>query len=107
VAHALAQPAGHWNNPAANHVPFVIERLFSTFLLRNPHYKSRAYEHPIEVYIRKFGAECGTVIHALSRVKESIADYGDPGHRRWQALRSVVGNNYKHLNLPSLDDPPV
>jgi hypothetical protein len=107
IVPAMLQPAGHHNNPAASRIPFLIERLFSTFLLANPDIRAAAFPHSAEVYRRKFGPECGGFLHALSDAKESIGSYGDAAHERWHRLRSVILDCYRDRPLATLDDPPV
>ena len=102
---ALARTAGHAKNPAANYVPFVIERLFSTFVLLNPQFRVSAFVHPVEIYVKKFGVELGTMLHAISLVKESIAKFGDEGHQRFDEFRLAIHKAYGAINMAALDDP--
>ena len=94
--------AGH-RGSNASYIPFVIERLFSTFLSLYPEIRRIAYRPPIDVYRRKFGDEAGAILFGIAAAKERIAAPNDPAHRAWMELRQTFLRCYG--NLAALDDP--
>lgn len=103
----IEQSAGHHNAPDANYLPFIIERMFPTFLYNRPKYRVCAFQHGIDAYIRKFGEECGEAVVKLSELKQTIKTFGDENYDRWNQARIEFMERFGELPLATLDDPPV
>ena len=86
--------------------PFIIERLFSSFLATNPDIRRSAYPMTQAVYIAKFGSRLGEALFHLNALKNLALQSSDqPTFDRWQALRAELFPAAMNV-IWQLDDPP-
>lgn len=89
--------------------PFIIERLFPTFLLMSsPSIKYSGYRYSVDLYKRKFGEQLGYILYKLSEMKNTAL--GENNHEmlsRWQRLRLSILKSPTFAVVTNLDDPPV
>jgi len=88
--------------------PFIIERLFPTFLLMSPSIRYAGYLHSVDLYKRKFGEQLGHILYKLSEMKNTAL--GENNHEmlsRWQKLRLSILKSPTFAVVTNLDDPPV
>jgi hypothetical protein len=97
--------AKYEKNPNITSRPFVIERLFSSFLSVHPEISRIGCRLPEPIYHAKFGARIGEILHHLSTVKNRAIAAGDQAmFDEWNALRSELFPKIMNLVWP-LDDP--
>lgn len=106
VGQAYGAPAGHRDDDPTPLRPFVIERLFSTYLQTQPGLRVAAYPNREVHYARKFGRGLGRLLMQLSlrkahgmraRSREILED--------WQGQRQIVMKTFGR-SIGILDDPP-
>jgi hypothetical protein len=85
---------------------FVIERLFSSFLLQQERFTVRAWSPTADDYARKFGARLGELLWNLHRVKQRAVAADDlPIYQAWDRQRSALLADW-HIHIVwNLDDP--
>ncbi|MEN9316471.1 MAG: hypothetical protein RIS35_2864 [Pseudomonadota bacterium] len=87
--------------------PFVIERLFSSFVRTHRALRFCPFRHSYRVYERKFGPRFGRTLHALSVLKNrSLQERDLAGLQRWNAMRRQILASPLHAAMAVLDDPP-
>lgn len=106
IGEFYAAPAGYARDSKVSMQPFVVERLFSSFLMTRAPDSFRAFEHDARIYIDKFGQRLGPALLELSRAKQRALDT----RRRalldqWHAQRQVLGDEMRGA-ISLLDDPP-
>lgn len=85
--------------------PFIIERLFSSYLSTHPEIPRAAFPAPLELYQAKFGTRLGEVLHHIAAVKEQAAIHQDHAiMTEWAALRTEIFGAAMNIIWP-LDDP--
>jgi len=88
--------------------PFIIERLFSTFLLMSPSIKYSGYLHSVDLYKRKFGEQLGCILYKLSEMKNTaLNENNNEMLSRWHRLRMSILKSPTFAVVTNLDDPPV
>ena len=87
--------------------PFVIERLFSTFI-QNHDVKVASFVYEKQYYIEKFGDKFGKLLFQLSAVKNSHLKNSDKDLLSvFDQVRSFIYANTFYVSLVwNLDDPP-
>ena len=85
--------------------PFIIERLFSSFLISSHGFKVAAYPHSDEIYAGKFGARIGEILRHLSGLKRRGLDGDAEAWSEWQRLRKKVAKDHQFA-IWDMDDPP-
>jgi hypothetical protein len=87
--------------------PFVIERLFSTFI-QNHDVKVASFAYEKQYYIEKFGDKFGKLLFQLSAVKNSHLKNSDKDLLSvFDQVRSFIYANTFYVSLVwNLDDPP-
>jgi hypothetical protein len=105
VGLAYASSANYNRNPSLSLRPFVIERLFSSFL-HNTSLKHATYNHNIDHYHKKFGTLLGNHLFNLSNSKNQAINQKQPGQiQNYLAQRKkLLGSTYKCV-IWQLDDP--
>jgi hypothetical protein len=104
VFNRIYDSANYRRNEAADFRPFILERLFSTFLLLSRDIKRANFEYSSDVYERKFGKNNGKYLYLLSGLKNN-GIYSGNGEllKKWHETRLQV------LNAPAgiwaKDDP--
>lgn len=85
---------------------FVIERLFSSFLLQQEAFRVCAYAPAAIDYERKFGVRMGALLWNLSRVKQRAVQADDLSvYRVWDKQRTALLSDW-HIHIVwNLDDP--
>ncbi|MBX9883419.1 MAG: hypothetical protein K2X68_00430 [Novosphingobium sp.] len=85
--------------------PFIIERLFSSFLSTHPELQVAAYPMPPALYAAKFGVRLGETLFHLNTLKNRVRQTNDQAtFDQWQALRSELMPLAMEHIWP-LDDP--
>ena len=99
--------ANYARDPALSMRPFVIERLFSSFLAGSASFKCEGFEYPRGHFQRKFGEVLGDFLERLSALKNRALDSGDRAALDdWRRRRSVVLQSGFKAAIWQLDDPP-
>ncbi len=85
---------------------FVIERLFSAFLLKQDAFRVMAYAPGAADYDRKFGVCMGQLLWNLSRLKQRAVEADDLSlYKVWDKQRSALLADW-HIHIVwNLDDP--
>lgn len=99
---------GHYErDPSATMRPFVIERLFSSFVRTHRTLRFSPFPHPYRVYESKFGSRLGRILHSMSALKNrSLQEKERAGLQRWNAMRKQILSSPLHAAVAALDDPP-
>jgi hypothetical protein len=88
--------------------PFIIERLFSTFLLMSPSIRYSGYVHSVDLYKRKFGERLGHILYKLSEMKNTaLNENNNEMLSQWHRLRLSILTSPTVAVVTNLDDPPV
>lgn len=101
--------SGHYErDTGATMRVFVIERLFSSYLLQQDTCRVVGYTPAADDYDRKFGVRLGELLWNLSRVKRRALETGDAAiYRQWDRQRNALLSGW-HINIIwNLDDPMV
>lgn len=86
--------------------PFVIERLFSSFIHYNKQYRCDSYPFELNAYTSKFGSKLGNLLFKLSYLKNMGILKGDDALiDRWSEMRKVVLSDSYKIAIWHLDDP--
>ncbi len=106
VGKTYSGSARYERDPSASMRIFVIERLFSAFLLQQDQFRISAWTPSAADYDRKFGTCMGQVLCNLSRVKQHAVKMDDlQVYRIWDKQRSALLASW-HINIVwNLDDP--
>ncbi len=85
---------------------FIIERLFSAFLLQQDAFRVRAWTPGADDFDRKFGVRLGALLWNLSRLKQRAVETDDLAvYQVWDRQRSALLADW-HINIVwNLDDP--
>jgi len=85
---------------------FVIERLFSAFLLQQDAFRVMACVPGADDYDRKFGVRMGQLLWTLSRLKRCAVEADDLSlYKVWDKQRSVLLADWQIHIVWNLDDP--
>lgn len=101
--------SGHYErDSSASMRIFVIERLFSSYLLQQGTFRVVSYTPAAVDYDRKFGVRIGELLWNLSRAKRRALATSDASlYRQWDRQRNVLLASW-HINIIwNLDDPLV
>jgi hypothetical protein len=87
--------------------PFIIERLFSSFILNNKYLKCTPYYFAIEHFQKKFGANIGNYLFQLLTLKNNAIHSGSRELLiEWDLKRRLILNDGNLMNtILHLDDP--
>jgi hypothetical protein len=86
--------------------PFVIERLFSSFLILNPDIIAANYEQGLDVYVKKFGSHNGRFLYHLSEIKnKGIYSRDEASLKQWLLQRKT--DHEAMTRIWQQDDPEV
>ena len=99
--------SGHYERDASASMRiFVIERLFSSFLLQQDAFRVCAWSPSATEYESKFGVRIGELLWNLSRVKRLAIETNDPSlYKLWDRQRTALLASW-HINIIwNLDDP--
>jgi hypothetical protein len=107
AAGRLAEGPSHYiKNPSFSMRPFIVERLFSSFIPQSG-LEVRGVNVGPEVYKAKFGSLLGNTLYRLSMLKNrpTVQDFGD--RIRWERLSRQIIAGRSFINLMHLDDPDI
>ena len=86
--------------------PFVVERLFSTFI-QSHNFKVASFIHERRHYIKKFGDKFGEFLFQLSALKNIQLNLADKDLSSYYQARSFLYLNAAYMiSVWNLDDPP-
>jgi hypothetical protein len=103
----LASGPSHYSKqPTLSMTPFIVERLFSTFVPQSG-LKVRSIGLGVDVYKAKFGALLGNTLHMLSALKNVRDKRGGDDHLRWVQLSRELISGRGMLMMMHLDDPDI
>jgi hypothetical protein len=87
--------------------PFLIERLFSSFIQVHPFLKTKAFVYSLSGYTNKFGLVLGKLLFQLSSLKNQGALTKDQNMmNEWSRIRKLLLKNHKiRGHIFNLDDP--
>lgn len=99
--------AHYQRDPNVTMRPFVIERLFSSFLLINKNkLKFINYSYPYDKYIEKFGLKNGSLVYKLSSLKNRAIKNNDSNLlNKWNEMRVKLFKLKYHSPIVLIDDP--
>ncbi len=101
-----AGSASYARDSEATMRPFIIERLFSSFIASSPSVACVNFEYEIAHYQRKFGGQLGEFLHRLSARKNAALNSADPEmFDSWNSVRTSVLRSAAKINIWHLDDP--
>lgn len=104
---AYAGPGFYAKNPKLSMKPFIIERLFSSFLSRGDTSFSRI-ELDHDIYKYKFGTLLGNTLRTLSDQKNIERNSSeDRSCYRWGQAREMILSGRSLITLMHLDDPDI
>lgn len=105
IGSCYTEPAGYVRDAGVTMKPFVVERLFSSFLMTRPPESVSAFEYEPRIYVEKFGRRLGQVLLNFSQFKQRLIETQDLSRlREWKALRQSIGPELLGA-VPQLDDP--
>lgn len=105
LGRAYAATGRYGADPSLTLQPFVVERLFSSFIAENPDLRCTAMPRPIETYRDKFGVRLGEHLFALSRRKhQAIAKRDMAALGAWDQQRRIFQGSLL-LTMWGMDDP--
>ncbi len=99
-------PSNYSKNPKLSMQPFVVERLFSTFIPQSG-LDVRSIDLDLPVYKAKFGALLGNTLHQLSTLKNQTQHDPALSRTRWEQLARQLIAGRSFLTLMHLDDPDL
>ena len=87
--------------------PFVIERLFSTFIQNSP-FKTAPFLYSKSLYEKKFGSNFGAFLHQLSALKNlALKLQQDNLLAAYDQIRFFIYSNPTYMaTVSALDDTP-
>lgn len=101
-----AGSAQYHRNMELSSRPFVIERLFSTFLCTAHGLRIDSFPYPPEVYRWKFGTRLGDALRKVSGLKQqAFAAEATASQEAWNAERQLL-LQHALQTIWQLDDPP-
>ncbi len=107
VAGKVAEGPSHYSkNPTFTMRPFIVERLFSTFLPQSGlEVKSTSLD--LDIYKAKFGNLLGNTLYQLSSLKNGCGGLGGLSYSGWKSLsrKLIMGRSF--LTVMQLDDPDI
>ncbi len=107
LAGALSEGPSHYaKNPSFTMRPFIVERLFSSFIPQSG-LTVRSIKLDREVYKAKFGALLGNTLHQLSNMKNQCRSQADATRPRWEELSRHIIAGPGFFALMHLDDPDI
>ncbi len=84
----IYQSADYQRNKSLTFMPFIIERLFSTFLMLHPHIKTANSQCVPVLYEKKFDGTLGNYLYALSGLRNKAIQSMQPEMlKKWDELR--------------------
>jgi hypothetical protein len=99
--------ANHARDEQVSMRPFVIERLFSTFIEANRDLRVIGYPRTQADFCAKFGVQTGELLHSLYDIKHrGIRDGNNELLSQWDRFRRVVADGPLRWTVWQLDDPP-
>lgn len=105
LGRAYAATGRYGADPSVTLQPFVVERLFSSFIAENPDLRCTAMPRPIEIYRDKFGVRLGEHLFALSQRKhQAIASRDMAALGAWDQQRRIFQGSLL-LTMWGMDDP--
>jgi hypothetical protein len=107
VGNAFCSSAGYVRDHNLSLKPFIIERLFSTYLSFYPQHKVAPFNHKVSVYHSKFGCQIGDMLWRLSALKNAAIKNNDSqSFKSWNDAREKIFNSPLKMLVSNLDDPP-
>jgi hypothetical protein len=101
-----AGSASYARDSEATMRPFIIERLFSSFIANSPSLNCVNFEYKVPHYRDKFGEQLGGFLHKLSAHKNVALNEGDPtALRLWNSVRLNILQSPAKIAILHLDDP--
>jgi hypothetical protein len=105
VAGEFAEGPSHYaKNPSFTMKPFIVERLFSSFLPQSGLTVCGINLDQTD-YKAKFGALLGNTLFQLSALKNQARRQGEENHIRWERLSRKLTAGVSLMTLMNLDDP--
>jgi hypothetical protein len=106
VGKAYSGSANYARDTSVTMRPFVIERLFSSFVVRNSSIRCASFPYRDAHYQLKFGAQLGNFLYALSNLKNSALKLQDQKMLEyWNRIRVNILQSAFKLAVYQLDDP--
>ncbi len=101
------ESASYAGDPYLTMRPFIIERLFSSYILNNPSIKCASFPFRVEHYEHKFGHRLGQTLHKMATLKNEWLQTGNQSlFQRWNQLRySLLNTSALRAVIFNLDDP--
>ena len=104
---AYAGAANYVKDRSTTMRPFVIERIFSTFLMSNHGLKIASFRHDANHFRYKFGEQLGAILYELSQAKDKALS----GNRKdlqisWDKKRKKILSSFAKLIALHADDAP-
>lgn len=105
IGHVYNNSASYSKDITANMKPFVIERLFSSFLSAS-NMKVASLPLSRNIYLKKFGVQLGEFLFELSRLKNlALTTYNSELLEKYQSIRLNILNSQHKISIWQLDDP--
>jgi hypothetical protein len=104
VGQFYAGSARYKRNSSLTTKPFIVERLFSSFLASDPDFKWSSYPHQPQTYLAKFGQRLGEVLFRLADLKRRGADGDAAAYALWDRLRRQLAAEQMYA-MWQMDDP--
>lgn len=109
---AAGTPIGQFYSSSANYLrntdittkPFIIERLFPSFLASNHGLRVSAYRHSAETYSAKFGTRLGETLLYLADLKHRGLNREAGAYAKWEDLRRRLMKEHMYA-IWQMDDP--
>jgi hypothetical protein len=101
-----AGPSHYVKNPALSMKPFIVERLFSSFLPQS-NLDVRCVRLDLSVYKAKFGALLGNTLYRLSCLKNRSEAPSCATRVRWGNLARQITSGPSLMTIMHLDDPDI
>ena len=100
-----SEPAGYARDSKVSMRPFVIERLFSSFLMTRASESIAEFKHDTRVYTDKFGNQLGRALLELSSTKQLMIETRDKVQlEEWDKKRQRLVREMRSA-IVLLDDP--
>ena len=109
IGNVYKSSAGYPKNLNLSTKPFIIERLFSTFISENKDLDVRNYLYSQDMYTNKLGGVMGLFCKEMSDLKGlALKDNDSHALAEWQARRVNLLNDREQLfTLLNADDPSI
>ncbi len=106
VGAIFAGNANYHKNPTMSMQPFIVERLFSSFINKHKDIINFShYQYEIGHYEKKCGYHYGQMLYKLSRMKNSNIKNAS-GLHSWNTIRNrIAASTAVFMGLLHLDDP--